>query len=422
MSNALEHLKNLGSPEALRADPSRFDKPLSGNAHIHLPPNFSAFESVEQAVSLAAKEGIGVLGVSNYYDYEVYGDFINRVRQTGIFPLFGLEIICLIPDMVEKGLKVNDPGNPGKFYFCGKGITRFVEMSQAARELLDKMRASDQSRMAEMTRKVGEVFSSRGLPLQLTADDVVDMIVQRHGSPKETVTIQERHIAQAYQRALFAMKSPSAQDRPDLLNQVFGAASKNALEAVTVQNEIRSHLMKAGKPAFVEEKFLLFDEAYKLVLELGGIPCYPTLADGTNPIAEYETTPEQLVENLAQRGIYAAEFIPTRNTGDCLKKYVETMRKAGMVITAGTEHNTLDLIPIEPGCKDGAIPDSVQDIFWEGACVTAAHQHLNLHGETGYVDGTGALNSQWSDSEARIQDLAALGATVIKKYQESFSK
>ncbi len=45
------------------------------NAHIHLPPNFSAFESVAEAVDLAAQQGVGVLGVSNYYDYEVYGDF-----------------------------------------------------------------------------------------------------------------------------------------------------------------------------------------------------------------------------------------------------------------------------------------------------------------------------------------------------------
>jgi hypothetical protein len=48
---------------------------LKNNAHIHLPPNFSAFETVEQAVDLAAAQGVRVLGVSNYYDYAVYDDF-----------------------------------------------------------------------------------------------------------------------------------------------------------------------------------------------------------------------------------------------------------------------------------------------------------------------------------------------------------
>ncbi len=64
------------------------------NAHIHLPPNFSAFKTVRQAVELAAKQGIGLLGVSNYYDYDVYADFIEQTSRHRIFPLFGVEIIA----------------------------------------------------------------------------------------------------------------------------------------------------------------------------------------------------------------------------------------------------------------------------------------------------------------------------------------
>ena len=65
------------------------------------------------------------------------------------------------------------------------------------------------------------------------------------------------------------------------------------------------------------------------------------------------------------------------------------MRAAGLAVTAGTEHNTLDLIPFDPFCKDGDVPASVREIFWEGACVVAAHQFLSLHGECGYVDADG---------------------------------
>ena len=70
-----------------------------------------------------------------------------------------------------------------------------------------------------------------------------------------------------------------------------------------MQNEIRTHLMKAGKPAFVEETFVSFEEACRLILELGGIPCYPTLADGTSPICPYEEPVEKLIENIRRRGI-----------------------------------------------------------------------------------------------------------------------
>ena len=38
------------------------------NTHVHLPPNFSAFETVEDAVGTAAAEGVRVLGASNFHD------------------------------------------------------------------------------------------------------------------------------------------------------------------------------------------------------------------------------------------------------------------------------------------------------------------------------------------------------------------
>ena len=63
---SVEQLKNLA--EELYAPPS----PPKVNSHIHLPPNFSAFDSVQQAVSLANQQGVRVLGASNYYDFSVY--------------------------------------------------------------------------------------------------------------------------------------------------------------------------------------------------------------------------------------------------------------------------------------------------------------------------------------------------------------
>jgi hypothetical protein len=126
VAEALSFLKALGTLEELVAEGSASRAPstrLRVNSHIHLPPNFSAFQTVDHALELAVAQDIGVLGVSNYYDYEVYGDFAAGARRAGIFPLFGLEIICLIDELVKGGVKINDPGNPGKMYICGKGIT-----------------------------------------------------------------------------------------------------------------------------------------------------------------------------------------------------------------------------------------------------------------------------------------------------------
>ncbi len=355
------------------------------------------------------REGVGVLGASNYYDYEVYKDFAALTRQQAIFPLFGLEIICLLDDLQRAGVKINDPGNPGKFYFCGKGITRFDPMTDEARRIIGTIRRNDTLRMAEMITKLENVFTAHGVPTVLDEAAVIDRVVRRHGCPRERVTLQERHVCQAFQERLFEIVPP--EQRIHTLTRLFGAAPRAGTEdAVGTQNEIRSHLMKAGKPAYVDETFIGFDDAFTLVVELGGIPCYPTLADGASPICAFETPVEKLIEQLRERNIGCAEFIPIRNQPDVLSHYVRAMRGAGLVITSGTEHNTLDLLPIAPTCvKSQPIPEDIQAIFWEGACVVAAHQFLTLHGERGYATG---------DGEDRIAHLARLGAAVIQRYQD----
>ncbi|MEI7837544.1 MAG: hypothetical protein WCK05_14185, partial [Planctomycetota bacterium] len=392
MEEALAALRGSGSVDQMIAQAAAGLAPAvrpASNSHIHLPPNFSAFESVRQAVELAAHQGVGAVGVSNYYDYDVYGEFVAEARRHGIFPLFGLEVISLVDDLVAGKVKVNDPNNPGRMYICGKGITKFCPMTPRAAERIGQIRACDDARMAEMTALTAKVFFANGVDTQLDAAAVIDRIVARHGCRREVVTIQERHIAQAFQERLFDLV-PEGQ-RVAKLNAIFGVATKaSATDAVKIQGEIRTHLMKAGRPAFVTETFLNRPEAVELILELGGIPCYPTLADGTDPVCEYEAPVERLIASLQADGVTCVEFIPIRNKPDVLSAYVKAIRAAGLVVAAGTEHNTLDVLALDPQCVKGlAVPEDLKDIFWEGTCVTAAHQFLNLHGRCGFVDSAG---------------------------------
>ena len=424
VEKAFELLRSLGTPDQLRSladEGYGTTAPCQVNAHIHLPPNFSAFESVEQAIDLASQQQVGILGVSNYYNYEVYGDFVELARDRGIFPLFGLEIIAMQDDLREEGIKLNDPGNPGKTYVCGKGITRFGRMTEEGDRLLGLIRRGDKKRMQSMIARLKSVFAEKGLDFEVDEDWVIDMVVRRHGSPRDTVYLQERHISQAFQELLG--KSVPGDEQISRLNEVLGAETKagGPQDEFVIQNDIRTHLLKAGKPAFVDEEFVSFQQAKQLILEMGGIPCYPTLADGASPICPFEEDIDVLIDAIQTSGVYAAEWILPRNTIEVAREYVTRMRAAGLVLTAGTEHNTLDLIPIPPFCSDGAVPEDLQAIFWEGACVVAAHQFLTLHGQCGYVDGTGALNSQYASTEERITQLAQLGAAVIARYQEACS-
>lgn len=414
-AQATEFLKTTSELEAVlaEADHAALPQSLMYNSHIHLPPNFSAFETVGQAVGLAADEGVKVLGCGNYYNFSVYQEFADLAQSRGIFPLFGTEIIALETDLQASGIRINDPGNPGKYYICGKGISRFEPLSPRAAERLQTIRSNDALRMREMTVKMAAVFTGHGVQTGLNEAAVVARVVKRHGCTADMVTLQERHLAQAFQEVFFE-KVP-ANERIAKLTEIFGTAPKaTADDAVGIQNEIRSHLMKAGKLCFVPETFVNLAQAKELVVELGGIPCYPVLADGSKQRCEYETPVEQLIETLKANDYTMVEFIPLRNSPEVLTEYVTAIRKAGIAVVAGTEHNTLDLVPIQPTCVGGAaIPDAVNAIFIEGICVLAAHAFLKAHGQAGFVD------ANEDDPNERIARFDRIGTAVLNRYLET---
>lgn len=424
MSDCLQFLRDLGDVETLTEVAQQgcaLEKRPAFNSHVHFPPNFSAFDSVTQAVDMAADQGIGVLGTGNYYDYSIYRDFVTLAQAKGIFPLFGTEIIALDRDLLSRDVRVNDPGNPGKIYICGKGITAFETPNQTALDLLATIRQGDEKRMASMIDKMAAVFKQGGLDTQLNSQAVIDLVAKRHGCDPNTIVLQERHVAQAFQQIVFERVDIDVY--LDMLQTIFGASPKSTLDdAVGLQGEIRSFLMKAGKPCFVPEDFVDLHQASTLIRELGGIVCYPVLADGSDPRTEYEASPAQLVESLKAHGIGLAEFIPVRNEADVLAEYTTALREAGIAVVAGTEHNTLDLIDLAPACKGGApIPEPIQDIFWEGTCVVAAHQYLTAQGQPGFEDAQGTPHPGYVSAEDRIAVFKAIGETVISSYVKASS-
>lgn len=423
--NPLELIRQTGSLEQIRTAARQGLAPArrpAFNTHIHLPPNFSAFESVRQAVDLAASQDVRVLGAGNYYDFSVYQEFASAAKAKGIFPLFSTEIIALDEDLRKNGIRVNDPGNPGKMYLCGKGISQVADPGPRGRQLLNTIRQNDTLRMRQMIEKMNNCFQRHGLAMNLDDAAVIERVVRRHQCKQETVTLQERHAAQAFQEVFFE-KVPADQ-RIAKLTALFGAAPKSGPDdAVGIQNEIRSHLMKAGKSCFVAETFLSPAQAEELIGHLGGIACYPVLADGASPICEYETPVERLIETLKQKRYTMVEFIPLRNALQTLSDYVRSIRAAGILVTVGTEHNTLDLPPLEPAClKAALIPEDLKDLFWEGTCVLAAHQFLSAHGQCGFVDGGGQPNPGYKDVEERICAFRKLGEAVLEMYFQNQRK
>ena len=386
---------------------------LAFNTHLHVPPNFSAFSTVEDAVETSAREGVKVIGTSNFHDFGVYDRFEAAARKHGLAPLFGLEFISLLEEEQRNGVKINDPANPGRAYICGKGIPAPTDPSASSKAFMATAKASNQSRTSEMVESIGSLFAAAGLPLDVTYQSIVDVIAERAQVPAEWVVLQERHVALGFQVALF--EAVPVEGRAAILAKVYGSAPKAAPDdAVATQGELRSRLMKVGCPGFVEETPVPFTDALAFIRGLGAIAVYPTLADGVIPICGYEDPVGNLIERMGSHEIFGAELIPVRNTPQIVEKYVKSWRDAGIFVMVGTEHNTQERIPVAPTCLNGVpLSDEVKAITWEGTCIVAAHQHLRQRGQAGYVDQTGALNPTFPDAGTRIRYFAEMGEALL---------
>jgi hypothetical protein len=382
------------------------------NLHVHVPPNFSAFDDAEDVVATAANEGVRVVGASNFHDVRVYGRFAQAAGTAGVMPLFGVEYITVVEPLRAAGTRVNDPANPGRMYLCGKGVDPFRRLSGAAARIDAEARAANRARAARMADLLRERFAAGGVPTELDDSAIAADVAARAGVPADWVVLQERHLARAFQQALFA--SFGVADRASRLEAVFGAPLTAAPDdAIAVQGEIRSRLMKAGGPAFVEESAMSLRDGVDLVLAWDGIPSYPTLADGASPVCPFEDGPDELAARLLELGLHAAELIPARNAPQTVDAYVRAFGAAGIIVTAGTEHNTPDRIPLEPRARGGApISDAARAAFYEGACVVAGHQLERARGRDGFVDADGRLGSD--DLAARIRRYADIGAAAIE--------
>lgn len=379
------------------------------NGHIHTPHSFSAFSEISQAFEMAKAEGISVLGINDFYTTDGYNEFAELAVANNIFPLFNIEFMGLQNDLQEAGVRVNDPSNPGRTYFSGKGLNQPAKMSEASFEILKKLKVESNLQTFEMVEKLNAFFTEKEIDIQFDAEEVQERLAIN--------LFRERHIAQAIRIAVFE-KEASDLGRAKLFNEIFGGkVVKSAIDDTAgLENEIRGNLLKAGGAAFVPEDpkaFLSLEQIMELIIDAGGIPCYPVLLDfGDENYTDYEGDKEKLLATLKSKNVYSIELIPGRNKFHILKDFVQFFNKNGFVITFGTEHNTPKLDPIKINAGGGIdLDDDLKQINYEGAAVVAAHQYLIAKGKEGYL----------KNGIAKIEEKAnfiELGKAVIAKFLE----
>ena len=382
-----------GAEELLEEFRDQFDNIVPEiNGHIHTPHSFSAFSEIEQAFHLAKKEGVSILGINDFYTTDGYDEFAALAEKHTIFPLFNIEFMALQNDLQEAGVRVNDPNNPGRTYFSGKGLRQPAKMSEASFKKIKDLQEESNRQTYEMVKKLNAFLVENNIDIQFDPTELQNRLAKN--------LFRERHIAQAIRIAAFE-KEETDLGRATLLNKIFlGKEIKSAIDDVAgLENEIRGNLLKAGGAAFVAEDpkaFLSLDEVIEIIIDAGGIPCYPVLLDfGNGNFTDYEADKEKLLQELIKNDVYSIELIPGRNDYKILKDFVTFFHKNGFVITFGSEHNTPQLDPMKITCKGKVeLDDELKNINYDGAAVVAAHQYLIANGKEGYLNGKEAKTEQ----------------------------
>jgi len=376
------------------------------NAHIHSPYSFSSFTGLGQAFEMAVKENIKALGINDFYVTDGYNEFAALARQNNIFPLFNIEAIALSKELQDQGIRVNDPNNPGRAYICGKGLNYPVTLKGKCREMLENVKAESQRQIVEMIGKLNDWLIESGMDFVLTYDEVRRRFARQ--------LVRERHIAQALRVAVFERYADDAQ-RKEALQKIYGGVPTGVdiHHTAALENELRNNLLKAGKRAFVpedEKTFLPIEQVCEIIINAGGIPCYPVLLDdAAGNITEFETDREQLCQSLTDLNIGCIELIPHRNKMEIMEPFVRYFYEKSFVVTFGTEHNAPGLIPLTPCCSGNTpLGDFLVRVNYEGACVIAAHQRLHSLGECGYTDENGKPRTE------QRHFLAQMGEMLIR--------
>jgi hypothetical protein len=281
-------------------------------------------------------------------------------------------------------------------------------MDEKNKKILNSIVNEGFCQVEEMISKLNDFLNQIGSDIRIGFDEI------REKWAKELV--RERHIAKALRIKIFEEFSTDNK-RAIFLEKLLGYKVPEFLidNVSALENEIRARLLKKGGVAYAKENEKAFPEIekiIKIIVDAGGIPCYPVLLDDKNGnFTEYESDSMELMRKLKKLNVPSIELIPGRNDFNKLKEFVSFFDKNGFVITLGTEHNTPAMEPVTVSCRNGkALDRELLSISYRGASVIAAHQYLHAQGREGYILNNGTART------GEKEYFEQLGDAVIRKF------
>lgn len=357
------------------------------NMHAHTFFSYNGYGYSPSALAwLARRTGIMLFGIVDFDVLDAVDEFLAACDQVGVRGSAGMETRVFIPEFATR--EINSPGEPGIFYHMGIGFTssQVPASEPEARAILADMRERAYRRNRDVVERVNAFLS----PIQIDYDqDVLPL------TPSGNAT--ERHICEAYAQTVREQFEDPVQFWAEKLQVPAGHVAAVIDDGPSIQNLIRSILMKRGGVGYVQpgpETFPSVEEVNKVITACGALPC-ATWLDGTSAGEQHE---EELLSLLIGKGIVALNIVPDRNWNikdpeeklekvQALYQVVNLARRLNLPINVGTEMNAYGKKTVDDFDAPELAP--VLDDFIDGAYFIYGHTALQRSAGLGY-------QSQWT--------------------------
>ena len=121
---------------------------------------------------MAKEEGIAALGINDFFVTDGYEAFHDGCTGNNIFPLFNIEFIGLLKEEQKAGIRINDPNNPGRIYFSGKGLDYPYNLSWTLKRTLKRVISQSQNQIKAMIDRLNQIIYPVNPSLKLTYETI----------------------------------------------------------------------------------------------------------------------------------------------------------------------------------------------------------------------------------------------------------
>jgi len=358
------------------------------NIHVHTPFSFSAFSSIQELVATAAREKVTVLGINDLNTADGFREFASCCKKEHIFPVYNIEF------MVENDSAYSSPRGskaPTTYFtgeLSGKALPYPHPLPGDVHNLLASIWKGSQDRIWKMIEVLNKVLAEYDIPVSLEYTAVRSKFAK--------MSVYEQHIACALSDAI-KERAPSEHEGHVWFERLIADDKPDSDEAssLPLNREIRiiGGLLSPGKKAYLPvpaDISLTVAQAQRLILQMGGIPCYQCKLCSIASPEEAIKKAEELADTLIRRKIHAVEFIPQWTDAATLHTFMTIFHERHFCVSIGTGHFASFNKSTIPLTSDGKpIPEALLTIGYEGACILAAHQEYRIRKQPGFLDEQG---------------------------------